>query len=119
MARGLRRARHTTPELDVTAFLNLMIVLVPVLLLGMVFSQINVLQINLPPASSGASPDDDKKKVLELVVRKRGMILYYPSGSPLKQFNKKQGKYDFKGLSKYLQRLKTTFNKRAWIKKIS
>ena len=35
-------------ELNVTSFMNLMIVLVPVLLLNMVFSQLSVLDLRLP-----------------------------------------------------------------------
>ncbi|HBF93454.1 MAG TPA: biopolymer transporter ExbD, partial [Marinobacter adhaerens] len=46
------RRRHRrlsiSPELDITAFLNLMIVLVPVLLLGMVFSQVRMIELNFP-----------------------------------------------------------------------
>lgn len=46
------RRRHrrlsSSPELDITAFLNLMIVLVPVLLLGMVFSQVRMIELNFP-----------------------------------------------------------------------
>ena len=40
-------------ELDVTAFMNLMIVLVPVLLLSMTFTQISVLEIKLPELTGG------------------------------------------------------------------
>jgi biopolymer transport protein ExbD len=35
-------------ELDITSFMNLMIVLVPVLLLSLVFNQMRVLQVQLP-----------------------------------------------------------------------
>ena len=46
------RRRHrrlsSSPELDITAFLNLMIVLVPVLLLGMVFNQVRMIELNFP-----------------------------------------------------------------------
>ena len=54
------RRRHrrliTSPELDITAFLNLMIVLVPVLLLGMVFSQVRMIELNFPGMESGEAP---------------------------------------------------------------
>ena len=44
--------RHRKPqeatELDITSFMNLMIILVPVLLVSMVFNQVTVLELNLP-----------------------------------------------------------------------
>ena len=49
-----RRYRHTGEvELDITAFMNLMIVLVPILLLGMVFSRITEVDVTLPAGVSG------------------------------------------------------------------
>lgn len=79
------KAVHKEAELDITAFMNLMIVLVPVLLLGMVFSQITVLDLKLPNAATG-SPADNKpeKKDIELVIRKDGMSINYPRGILLK-----------------------------------
>jgi biopolymer transport protein ExbD len=72
-------------ELDITAFMNLMIVLVPVLLLGMVFSQITVLDIKLPEASAGDAADSEQKKQLELIIRKGEMLVNYPQGILLKR----------------------------------
>ncbi len=65
-----RRHRHhrEPPELDITAFLNLMVVLVPFLLITAVFSRITILQLNLP-SGSGASEADDKKLTIEVIVR--------------------------------------------------
>ncbi|MDH4039841.1 MAG: biopolymer transporter ExbD, partial [Gammaproteobacteria bacterium] len=40
-----RRFRAREAELDITAFMNLMIVLVPILLLGMVFSRIAEIEV--------------------------------------------------------------------------
>ena len=42
------RLRKPDAELDITSFLNLMIVLVPVLLMMMVFSRITVVELKLP-----------------------------------------------------------------------
>jgi biopolymer transport protein ExbD len=44
-----RKVPLADAELDITSFMNLMIVLVPVLLLSLVFAQIRVLNIQLPP----------------------------------------------------------------------
>ncbi len=83
----LRPRHHQEAELNITAFMNLMIVLVPVLLMSMVFSQITVLELTLPDAASSAdTPEVDKK--LELVVRKDELQIYYPRGFLLKRVPK-------------------------------
>ena len=103
--RRKQRLREVEAELDITAFMNLMIVLVPVLLLGMVFSQITVIDVTLP-ASASASNDKDTQQ-LELVIRSDGMRVDYPRGVLLKRIpNTETGKYDFELLSLVLQEVK-------------
>lgn len=55
-------------ELNITAFMNLMVILVPFLLITAVFSRMTVLELNLP-AANAASGDEPVKLSLELVVR--------------------------------------------------
>lgn len=124
----MRRIRHRhqeDAELNITAFMNLMIVLVPVLLMTMVFSQITVLELTLPDAATSAdTPDVDKH--LELVVRKNELQVYYPRGFLLKRVplkpveesatagagesdgivQKKREDYDYELLSDVLQEAK-------------
>jgi biopolymer transport protein ExbD len=50
-----------------------MVVLVPFLLISAVFSQITILQLNLPAATAAASKADKKKFNLEVVVRKNAI----------------------------------------------
>lgn len=87
----MRRMRKSSlsqeAELDITAFMNLMIVLVPVLLLGMVFSQITVLDIKLPDAAD-ATDDADNKKKIELLVREQEILVNYPRGIVVKRIPK-------------------------------
>lgn len=54
-----RRHRRLTSEaeLDVTPFLNLMIVLVPVLLMSVVFARTTIIELNFP-RSSGAAAEE-------------------------------------------------------------
>lgn len=47
-----KRLEKADAELDITSFLNLMIVLVPVLLMMMVFSRITVVELKLPGLSA-------------------------------------------------------------------
>ncbi|MFA7553047.1 MAG: biopolymer transporter ExbD [Spongiibacteraceae bacterium] len=82
------RSLRKEAELDITAFMNLMIVLVPVLLLGMVFSQITVLDIKLPESANSAASDSLAIKQLELIIQPDGMLLNYPRGTLLKRIAK-------------------------------
>ncbi|MCW8127785.1 ExbD/TolR family protein [Microbulbifer halophilus] len=61
-----------TPELDITAFLNLMVVLVPFLLVSAVFSRVTILELNMPSGAGGGAPDDPTVTV-EVVVRKEAL----------------------------------------------
>ena len=69
----MRRRRHAkskeAPELDITAFLNLMVVLVPFLLVSAVFSRVTILELNMPSGAGGGTPDNPEVTV-EVVVRK-------------------------------------------------
>lgn|SRR5690606_11218587 len=96
-------------ELNVTSFMNLMIVLVPVLLMNMVFSQLAVLDLRLP---SGDQPDqminpDDVS--LEVVIRKQGFEItrtYQQKTESLLTLPTINGQFDFNGLSSALQDIK-------------
>ena len=47
--RLLRRAgRHEAEDINITAFMNLMVILVPFLLMTAVFSRITILELKLP-----------------------------------------------------------------------
>ena len=103
--RKFRRQKPTEAELDITAFMNLMIVLVPILLLGMVFSRITVVDVVLPEAA-GAVPDEPPRQ-LELVIRDQGMRVDYPAGIQLKMIPlTESGEQDFAMLSLVLQEVK-------------
>lgn len=88
--RKIRRSQGLAKEadLDITAFMNLMIVLVPVLLLGMVFSQITVLDLKLPELAASDSDQNNENKQIELVIRDQDMVINYPAGILLKRIPK-------------------------------
>jgi len=112
----MRRRRPNTQdaELDITSFMNLMIVLVPVLLLSLVFSQVRILHLQLPVLSEAEQAEDHKEpKILELVINKNNLTLNYPAGILLKRFDVTEKGYDFSALSVYLQDLKLTFQQKA------
>ncbi|MER2493672.1 biopolymer transporter ExbD [Catenovulum sediminis] len=113
--RRLRRKIKQDAELDITSFMNLMIVLVPVLLLSLVFSQVRILNLQLPVNSEPQENTElnDAPKVLELIVNAEGFVINYPSGVLLTELNKQHGEYPYLQLSKYLQDLKLTFQQQG------
>ena len=80
------RRLSSSPELDITAFLNLMIVLVPVLLLGMVFSQVRMIELNFPGMDAGQAPKPEEFRLvvtlipegIEIADSDRGLIRVLP-----------------------------------------
>lgn len=67
-----RRRSAPPAELDMTTFLNLMVVLVPFLLITAVFSRITIVELNLPSAAGGTSAGDHQFRV-EVIVRDVGL----------------------------------------------
>lgn len=96
-------------DINITSFMNLMIVLVPVLLLNMVFTQTMVLDIKLPAAAAPQTPDKNKKKEvkydLELAVLNDGMLVNV-NQEVMGKFDKINGEHDFKGVSQKLRQIK-------------
>lgn len=71
MGRFRRKTSSSPPELDVTTFMNLMVVLVPFLLLSAAFSEITIHDLSLPTIAEGAvNPEDRNKLNLEVVIRR-------------------------------------------------
>lgn len=58
-------------ELNITAFLNLMVILVPFLLITAVFSRLTVLELNLPALDAVNDSSEPIKLQLELVLREK------------------------------------------------
>ena len=63
-----KRREKEEPELEVTTFLNLMVILIPFLLIGAVFSKVNILELDLPVSSGVSSPTEAQMSV-EVLVR--------------------------------------------------
>jgi len=73
MKRRWRKSHLSEPaEVNITAFMNLMVILVPFLLITAVFSRITILDLNLPvPGTPQAEqqPDETEQLQLEVIVR--------------------------------------------------
>lgn len=105
-----KRNQPGNEDIDVTPFMNLMVVLIPVLLLSMSFTQISVLELKLPELGGGAGISADPQSSLEIEVSDVGYKVYYPDNHLLKSVPKVQGleekEFDTEQLSQVLQAVK-------------
>ncbi len=108
MRRRFRRHRIEQQEMNITAFMNLMVILVPFLLITAVFTRITILELNLP-AGAGGGADGPQELKLEIVIRNDALELGERSSGVLKRFEKGEKGYDLKGLSLSLQALKERY----------
>ncbi len=103
-----RRRNKEEAELSITAFMNLMVILVPFLLITAVFSKISILELDLP-AKSDVVKNNTKTLELEVVVRENSIRIQDRNKGVLKSVkNSKQG-YDLIALNEYLQGLKSKY----------
>jgi len=102
-----KRRTHETPELDITTFLNLMVVLIPFLLISAVFSRVTIMELSVP-TSAGGSAVNKPNFAIEVIVRKAGLEI--ANGSSVEAaIPKKNDQYDMEMLSEMLMRLKARY----------
>ena len=111
MIRRRLRDKNTEPELDITSFMNLMIILVPVLLMSMVFARITVLELTLPPGADATSENQELPEHLEVIIRDQYLEVRTPVGAQRIESTSAEG-HDFTQLSKVLQNVKTELRNR-------
>jgi biopolymer transport protein ExbD len=102
-----KRNKGNTYEIDVTTFLNLMVVLVPFLLITAVFSRLTIVELNLPSAAGGATNKQDSFRV-EVIVREQGMEISNGS-AVIAAIPRKEEEYDFESLSDLMVELKREY----------
>ncbi|MFQ5993809.1 MAG: ExbD/TolR family protein [Acidiferrobacterales bacterium] len=103
-----RRANKDPADLNITAFMNLMVVLVPFLLITAVFSRITILELNLPPASEN-QVKLKKKLELEVILRKDALEVGDRNRGLIKRIESRDGQHDLEALSMVLQQIKAQF----------
>ncbi len=109
MARRHHYKRRTKDahELDVTTFLNLMVVLVPFLLITAVFSRLTIVELNLPSTASGPATTEEGFQV-EVIVREPGIEI--TNGKVvIASIPKKDDDYDLDKLSEFMVELKNEY----------
>jgi len=99
-----RRSNRQQQELDMTTFLNLMVVLVPFLLITAVFSRITIVELSLPSSAGGAALVEPSFRV-EVIVRKTGLEISNAK-TVIAAIPKVDGEYDLATLSTMVMALK-------------
>ncbi len=108
MIRRRRRHRAGHPaDLDITAFMNLMVVLVPFLLITAVFSRMAILELTLP--SDGVAADGPPKFALEVILRDDRVDINDRQSGPLASMEHVDGRPDLSAISDYMKRIKQDF----------
>lgn len=107
--RGYKQLQEAE-ELNITAFLNLMVILVPFLLITAVFSRMTVLELNLPALDAKAQPSAGKIQLqLELVLRKESFDIQDTNLGMIKRFVRTQGNTRWDLFTDLLVEIKTRF----------
>ena len=104
-----RRTKENAYEIDVTTFLNLMVILVPFRLITAVFSRLTIVELNLPSTAGGPASDQDSFRV-EVIVREAGIEISNGSAT-IASIPKNEDEYDLETLSDFMVELKLDYPK--------
>lgn len=103
-----RRHRRTQSavELDITAFLNLMIVLVPVLLLSMVFTQTRSIDLNFPDQDASLGGADVESLQIRVTLSGDDILVGNNQDGLIRHIEPGPDGPDFAALTETLKRIK-------------
>ena len=105
----VRRLRKHAAHLEITAFINLIVVLVPFLLSTAVFSRLSVIDLTLPAQTSGVEQLKADNLQLEVVMRADALEVGDRIGGLIKRIANNSGGHDLQTLSAVMLQLKTRF----------
>ncbi len=109
--RSRKKGREMEADLDMTTFINLMVVLLAFLLVTAVFTEVSTLQVNLPSNGGGAGGGAEERKplVLEVMIYKDRFVVADRQSGPMKVIRATNTGPDFKGLNEYLAGVKSSY----------
>ena len=102
-----RRSKKPAYDIDVTTFLNLMVVLIPFLLITAVFSRLTIVELNLPSSAGGPSTAEEGFQP-EVIVRKDGIEITN-SRVVIASIPNIDDEFDLETLSDFMVELKQTY----------
>jgi len=103
-----RNHRHEPADINITAFMNLMVILVPFLLITAVFSRITILELNLPAAGS-SDEQQEQPFELEIIVRENSVEIGDRNGGLIKRIAATEQGHNLNEISELLQQVKARF----------
>jgi biopolymer transport protein ExbD len=104
-----RRLRKETAHLEITAFINLIVVLVPFLLSTAVFTRLSVIDLSLPAKNSGVEQLKVDNLQLEVVLRPDSLEVGDRLGGLIQRIPNNAAGYDTAALSTLIQQIKVKF----------
>jgi biopolymer transport protein ExbD len=109
MKRKRSKVLDETVELNITAFLNLMVILIPFLLITAVFSRMTVLELSLPPLNANASTSEKLDLQLQIIVYPEFLDVRDANHGRIRRLEVHDGKLDWAVLQEILITLKNRF----------
>lgn len=107
-SRWRKRHSHEPAELNITSFMNLMVILVPFLLITAVFSRMAILELNLPTAESVVK-QEEPEFALEVIVRADRIEVGDRSAGVFSVIPNTSDEYDTAALTSKLKDVKASF----------
>jgi len=104
-----RRLRKEAAHLEITAFINLVVVLVPFLLSTAVFTRLAVIDLSLPAKTSGVEQLKENNLQLEVVIRKDALEVGDRIGGLIQRIPVNAKGQDLQSLSALMVMLKSKF----------
>ena len=101
-----RRLRKEAAHLEITAFINLIVVLVPFLLSTAVFTRLAVMDLQLPAQQSAVEQLKTDDLQLEVVIRKEALEVGDRMGGLIQRIERKGAEHDVKALQTLLVMVK-------------
>jgi biopolymer transport protein ExbD len=105
----VRRLRKQAAHLEVTAFINVIVVLVPFLLSTAVFSHLSVLELTLPGKNSAVEQLQVNDLKLEIVIRPDALEVGDRIGGLIQRIASTPQGYDLAALATLMQQIKAKY----------
>ena len=105
----VRRLKKDPAALEITAFLNLIVVLVPFLLSTAVFTRLSVLDMSLPAQSAGVEQLKVNNLQLEVVIRPDAIEVGDRIGGLIQRIPLVGAEHDYKSLGTLMLQVKSRF----------
>jgi len=104
-----RRLSRIDTTLNLIPYMDLMVVLIPFLLTGVVFSKLAVLELKLPTAAAGPSAPEPKQPFSLIVTLQQDAVTVRGGGLSVVRLPRQNGQYDLAGLATTLRQIKSAY----------